>query len=190
MNWKKQRCLRTLSRESGCLDQTSLISRALQIILILNMHFRSWMFTLEFLFKFLDSEAPKHKRSANTQWFATISFRRLFRHRYSRSHLQSCLRTIKFESPWSTLWRFSRQMQIICTRAAKRGSFSVVEKFRFPKPSARSRQKILEIPFAKCLFKSFNTVAAILSFLCPNNQIQIPLSLLRNKKYKLIHLDT
>lgn len=121
----------------------------------------------KFSFKFLDAEVPKHKQNVNTQWFATISFRRLFRHRYSRSHLQSCPRTIKFESLWSTLWWFSRQMQIICTGAAKSGSFSVVEKFCFSKPTARQRQKILEIPFAKCLFKSFNTVAAILSFLSP-----------------------
>lgn len=95
-----------------------------------------------------------------------------FSHRYSRSHLQSCPRTIKKSSPvihFVTI--FSTNANHLHGSRQKRFPFSVVEKFRFPKPSARPRQKILEIPFVrerwKCLFKSFNTVAAIFSFLSP-----------------------
>lgn len=63
-----------------------------------------------------------------------------------------------------------KEMQIICTRAAKSEKLSgliVFEKFPFKSLSDRMEQKVLEIPYTaqwKCLFKSFNTVANQIPF--------------------------
>lgn len=165
MTWEQQRCLRTLSRESGCFDQTSLISRAIQIILILNMHFRSRAFIREFPFKFLAAEALRHKQSANT---LDDLPRFLFAVRFSGTVIQGPTYKAAREQSNSSLPDPLCDDFLDKCKSCQSGSFFVVEKFLFAKPSARPKQKILEIPFAndwKCLFKSFNTVAAILSFL-------------------------
>lgn len=142
------------------------------------MHFRSWTFTQESSFKFFGAGAPRHKQSAILNTLDDLP-RFPFAIRFSGTVIQGPTYKAAREQSNSSLRDplcddFLDKCKSSLHGSRQSGSFSVVEKFRFPKPSAWPRQKILEIPFVrqrwKCLFKSFNTVAAILSFLSPTTR--------------------